>query len=492
MDLVDYSEEVYNNIVQDFRDFASRLDNIVEITDIPISALNGDNVVDKSTNMPWYQGPTLLYHLEHVYVGGEENHVDARFPVQWVIRPMSDEWHDFRGYAGRVAGGVFKPGDEVTVLPSGFQSVIKAIHTADGEPRGSLRPAIGHPHPDRRDRHLARRHHRQGQQPAAGQPGHRGHDLLVLPKPMPHRAKLIVRHTTQETKAIIQEVRITWTSTPSTRSRASTASRCDMNDIGRISLRTAVAAHPRLLPPQPHHRLSFILIDPGDQRNRRRRHDRTDHAAGLWGRYYLELGVTELSELLPFRSKDLDLIGTMELLENLQRRFKGKILRSEPRSPVFGRLDIPQPGGGFLRVEVLHTVLGLDQNDLKRTMNLEVAGIIGRIPLPHLVLKAKLANSVLIKQEGRQDVKHVRMMLLCTRAFIREFLEKCRLKLIPERAVVNLLEEIREVVGSSDAAKATKLWDFDYSGVWPFEELRQFEGNKISRWLHHRFPSNQV
>ena len=133
MDLVDYSEEVYAKIIKDFRDFASRLDNIVDITDIPISALNGDNVVDKSQHMPWYQGPTFLYHLENVYVGGEENHVDARFPVQWVIRPMSDEWHDFRGYAGRVAGGVFKPGDEVTVLPSGFKTRVKAIHSPAGE-----------------------------------------------------------------------------------------------------------------------------------------------------------------------------------------------------------------------------------------------------------------------------------------------------------------------------------------------------------------------
>ncbi|MGA0900517.1 MAG: sulfate adenylyltransferase subunit 1, partial [Luteolibacter sp.] len=133
MDLVDYSQDVYDQIIEDYRQFASRLDNIVEIQDIPISALNGDNVVDKSENMPWYQGPTFLYHLENVYVGGEENHVEARFPVQWVIRPMSDKWHDFRGFAGRVAGGVFKPGDEVTVQPSGFTTKIKAIQTADGE-----------------------------------------------------------------------------------------------------------------------------------------------------------------------------------------------------------------------------------------------------------------------------------------------------------------------------------------------------------------------
>ncbi|MEM9227679.1 MAG: GTP-binding protein, partial [Verrucomicrobiota bacterium] len=118
MDLVDWSEETFNRIVQDFKDFASRLDSVVEVTFIPISALMGDNVVDKSEKMPWYQGSTLLYHLETVYIGSDANHVDARFPVQWVIRPHSKEYHDFRGYGGRVAGGVFKPGDEITVLPS--------------------------------------------------------------------------------------------------------------------------------------------------------------------------------------------------------------------------------------------------------------------------------------------------------------------------------------------------------------------------------------
>src|SRR6056300_1568591 len=108
MDLVDYSQDVYDEIVEDYRQFASRLDNIVDITPIPISALNGDNIVEKSENMPWFEGSSLLYHLENVYVGGDENHVQARFPVQWVIRPQSEQFHDFRGFAGRVAGGVFK------------------------------------------------------------------------------------------------------------------------------------------------------------------------------------------------------------------------------------------------------------------------------------------------------------------------------------------------------------------------------------------------
>jgi hypothetical protein len=144
-------------------------------------------------------------------------------------------------------------------------------------------------------------------------------------------------------------------------------------------------------------------------------------------------GAAELAEYLPFRSKDLDLVGTMGLLEDLNRRFRGRLLRSELRSPVIGRLDIPQSGGGFLRVEVLHTVLGLDAKDLERTMDIESAGIVARIPMPHLVLKAKLANSALIPRDGRQDVKHTRMMLVCVRAFILELLENHRAGLIGER-----------------------------------------------------------
>ena len=118
MDLVDFSEERFNEIVEEYQSFASRLGNIVSIQPIPISALLGDNVVDKSEHTDWYQGPTFLNHLENVYVGGEENHVDARFPVQWVIRPQSAKCHDFRGFSGRVGGGVFKVGDEVQAMPA--------------------------------------------------------------------------------------------------------------------------------------------------------------------------------------------------------------------------------------------------------------------------------------------------------------------------------------------------------------------------------------
>ena len=260
MDLVDYSEEVYNKIIQDFRDFASRLDNIVEITDIPISALNGDNVVDKSEHMPWYQGPTFLYHLEHVYVGGEENHVDARFPVQWVIRPMSDEWHDFRGYAGRVAGGVFKPGDEVTVLPSGFKTRVKAIHSPDGEQEEAFAPqSVCITLTEEIDISRGDTLVKTNNPPEVSQ------DIEAMicwfsNKPMPPRAKLVIRHTTQETKAIIQDVK--YHVDINTLHKIEGVDGFAMNDIGRITLRTAV---PLIHDSYRRNRAtgSFILIDPG-------------------------------------------------------------------------------------------------------------------------------------------------------------------------------------------------------------------------------------
>ncbi len=260
MDLVDYSEEVYNQIIQDYREFASRLDNIVEITAIPISALNGDNVVDRSENMGWYAGPSLLYHLENVYVGGEDNHVDARFPVQWVVRPMSDEWHDFRGYAGRVAGGVFKPGDEVTVLPSGFTTRIKAIHSPDGEKEEAFAPqSVCLTLTDEIDIS------RGDMLVKANNPPHVSQDIEAMicwfsAKPMAHRAKLLLRHTTQETKAIVQEVK--YHVDINTLHKIEGVDSFSINDIGRITLRTAA---PLLYDSYRRNRStgSFILIDPG-------------------------------------------------------------------------------------------------------------------------------------------------------------------------------------------------------------------------------------
>ena len=260
MDLVDYSQEVYDQIVKDYEAFASRLDNIVDITPIPISALNGDNVVDKSTKMPWFQGPSLLYHLEHVYVGGEENHVDARFPVQWVIRPQSDEWHDFRGYAGRVAGGVFKPGDEISVLPSGFTSRVKAIQTADGHLEEAFAPqSVTLTLTDEIDISRGDMIIKRKNPPKVSQ------DVEAMVcwfsnKPMASRAKLLLRHTTREMQAIVSEVK--YLVDINTLHKVEGAGTFAMNDIGRITLRTA---QPVIHDSYRRNRQtgSFILIDPG-------------------------------------------------------------------------------------------------------------------------------------------------------------------------------------------------------------------------------------
>src|SRR5436309_14602030 len=132
MDLVDYDEEVFERIEDEMTDWAARLD-IWDITFIPISALHGDNVVDRSQKMDWYGGPPLLYHLEHVVIATDRNLVDVRFPVQWVIRPMDEAHHDYRGYSGQVAAGVLSPGDEVMVLPSGAKTRIAAVDAFEGE-----------------------------------------------------------------------------------------------------------------------------------------------------------------------------------------------------------------------------------------------------------------------------------------------------------------------------------------------------------------------
>ncbi|MFC5050703.1 sulfate adenylyltransferase subunit CysN [Rubritalea spongiae] len=260
MDLVEYSEERYNEIVAEYRELASRLGNLVEITTIPISALRGDNVVDKSENMPWYEGGSLLYHLENVYVGGGENHVEARFPVQWVIRPHSNEWHDFRGFAGRVAGGVFKPGDEVLALPSGFKSIVKSIHTADGELEEAFAPqSVTITLDDEIDISRGDMIVKANNPPVSTQ------DVEAMvcwfsERPLTVRGKYIIRHTEQETKAMIQE--LDYQVDVNTFHKQEDVQTLSMNDIGRIKLRTAKALH---IDPytKNRHTGSFILIDAG-------------------------------------------------------------------------------------------------------------------------------------------------------------------------------------------------------------------------------------
>jgi len=260
MDLVDYSEERYLEIVEEYKAFASRLDNLVDITTIPISALNGDNVVDESTAMPWYKGPSLLYFLETVYVGGEQNHVEARFPVQTVIRPLSTEWHDYRGYAGRVAGGVFKRGDEVICLPSGFSTRIKGIHSMDGELEEAFSPlsttlTLENEIDISRGDMIVKANN----QPRVSQ------DIEAMicwfsQTPMQDKAKLLLRHTTRETKAVIGCMR--YQVDINTLHKIEGANSLAMNDIGRISLRTAI---PLIHDPYHRNRVtgSFVLIHPG-------------------------------------------------------------------------------------------------------------------------------------------------------------------------------------------------------------------------------------
>ena len=258
MDLVDYSQEVYDKIIEDYKDFASRLDNVVDITFIPISALNGDNVVDKSENMDWYQGSSLLYHLETVYVGNQENHVEARFPVQWVIRPQSDQWHDFRGYAGRVAGGVFKPGDDVTIQPSGFSTKIKAVHSDGTEISEAFAPlSVAITLEDEIDISRGDMIVKSNNPPKVDQ------DIEAMicwfsDKPMQARGKYIIRHTSREAKAIIKEVK--YKVNINTLHKIEDDLEFRLNDIGRITLRTSA---PLIYDAYKRNRTtgSFILID---------------------------------------------------------------------------------------------------------------------------------------------------------------------------------------------------------------------------------------
>lgn len=212
------------------------------------------------------------------------------------------------------------------------------------------------------------------------------------------------------------------------------------------------------------------------------------HAVNLWSEYFLARHVQELLGFLPFTSKDLDLVGTVGLLDRLHATHQGKLSRSEPRSPVLGRLDIEREGGRLLRVEVLHSVKGLDAKDLARTMEVAVGQVVARVLMPHLVLKAKIENSASIPQEGRNDVKHVHMMILCLRAFIQEFAGYVVEGRASDRALINLLEETLAISTSRQAVKSSELWGFDFTEIWPNTALESTRNDKVTRWLQHRFP----
>ena len=258
MDLVDYDEAVYDSIIEKFQSFSSRLGNFIDVTFIPISALNGDNVVDTSDNMAWYSGATLLYHLESVYIGSDRNHVQARFPVQWVIRPHSDEHHDFRAYAGRVAGGVFKPGDEVQILPSGFTSEIESIHTADGLMDEVFSP-LSCSLLLKEDIDISR----GDMIVKVNNPPHIGQDIDAMlcwfsDKKMMLRGKYSLRHTTKEVKAIVSDLQ--YKININTLRKIEDDKEFGMNEIGRVSIRTS---SPIYFDSYENNRTtgSFILVD---------------------------------------------------------------------------------------------------------------------------------------------------------------------------------------------------------------------------------------
>ena len=235
MDLVDYSQEAYDRVVKEYTDFAAKL-NVQDVRFIPMSALHGDNVVTRSEHMTWYEGGTLLHNLETVHISADYNLRDCRFPVQTVIRPHTDEYHDFRGYAGRVAGGIFKKGDKVVALPSGLESTISGIHTLTGEldeafPPMSVTITLEDDIDISRGDMLVRSENRpDGQQ-----------DLDVMlcwlhatpPRP---RAKYVLKQTTADARAMITEIQ--YKMDINTLHRLEEDKDIKMNDIARVKIRS--------------------------------------------------------------------------------------------------------------------------------------------------------------------------------------------------------------------------------------------------------------
>jgi bifunctional enzyme CysN/CysC len=261
MDLVDYDAAVFERIAEEFTSFAAKLE-ISDLTFIPISALHGDNVVQRSASMPWYDGPSLLHHLEHVHIASDRNLIDVRFPVQYVIRPhqaTDPELHDYRGYAGQVAGGVLKPGDEVMHLPSGLTTTISRIDTARGPvaevfPPMSVTLLLDDDLDVSRGDMFCRPHN----QPPAAQ----NVEALVCwmddARALSARSRLIVKHTTRTVKAIVRDLHYRLDVNTLHRDEAATELR--LNEIGRVTLRLT---QPVFCDPYTRNRLtgSLILID---------------------------------------------------------------------------------------------------------------------------------------------------------------------------------------------------------------------------------------
>lgn len=237
MDLVDFKEEVYNKIKKEIKDFVSKLD-VHDVFFIPISALLGDNVVDKSENMPWYGGSTLLYMLENIHIASDENLIDCRFPVQYVIRPRDDKYHDYRGYAGKIESGIFKPGDHVKVLPSGFTTKIKSIEDQNNKKVKEAFPPMSATIQLEDDLDVSRGDMivRENNVPLINQ----DIDLMICwmnKNKLQLSKKYIVRHTTNETRCLVKE--ILYKLDINTLHRIEKAKNLKLNEIGRIKIRTA-------------------------------------------------------------------------------------------------------------------------------------------------------------------------------------------------------------------------------------------------------------
>ncbi|MCW2699811.1 MAG: cysN, partial [Blastococcus sp.] len=257
MDLVDWSEQTYEEIRDEFTSFAAKL-NVPDLTVIPISALHGDNVVSRSAKSPWYEGSSLLHHLENVHVASDRNLVDTRFPVQFVIRPQSDAFHDYRGYAGTVASGVLRPGDEVQVLPSGLTTTIAAI---DG-PRGPVEEAFAPMAVTVRltdDLDVSR-----GDlicRPANAPHVTQDLDAMVswmTDEPLRARQRIAVKHSTRTVRAMVKDLQ--YRLDVNTLHRDTDATELGLNDIGRVQLRTT---QPLFVDDYSRNRVTgrFILID---------------------------------------------------------------------------------------------------------------------------------------------------------------------------------------------------------------------------------------
>ncbi|OBI49565.1 adenylyl-sulfate kinase [Mycobacterium sp. E787] len=259
MDLIDWDKERFDWIRDEFHAFAARLD-VQDVATIPISALNGDNVVTKSDNAPWYEGPALLSHLEEVYIAGDRNLVDVRFPVQYVIRPHTHEHQDHRSYAGTVASGVMRPGDEVVVLPIGKTTRITAIEGPNGPVEEAFPPmAVSVSLADdidiSRGDMIARTHN----QPRVAQDFDATVCWMADNSALEPGRDYLIKHTTRTTRARVTA--LDYRLDVNTLHRDKAAEALQLNELGRISLRTQV---PLLLDEYTRNSStgSFILIDP--------------------------------------------------------------------------------------------------------------------------------------------------------------------------------------------------------------------------------------